>query len=363
MIIQRTFVREVLQTLAAVLAILVSIFMVVRVVSILRDAVEGNAPLDSVFTLLALKLVANVDVIIPLVFYVSVLLVQNRWTRDHELIVIQACGAGIKTFLRPALTLVALVGLLTAAFSLYLGPLSSEIAQNIEQNFRNRSDIAGVVPGVFSESKGGQGVYFVESYDEELKQYRDVFVYNTGVKEGVVVANNGFKTVDQITGDEFLVLKDGTRYEGNPGEPDYGVLNFKTYALRLKQHEDKTYELPVKAYPTPVLLRSKHRTAIGELHWRIAHVIAIPIMAIMALSFSTVMYRRARLPGMLVALVTYFIYLNFLGFGIAMIRKGQIDAHWGLYIVHAIFALIAIWRFTRRSKDLSMVPGFARAGV
>ena len=356
MIIHRAFVREVLQTVGAVMAILVSIFLAARIVNILRAAVEGDAPLESVFTLLILKLIGNFDIIIPLVMFVSILLVQNRWSRDNEMIVVKACGVSAATFLKPAVILVTIVGTITAIFSLYLGPLSSQIVKTIEEDFRNRSDIAGVVPGVFTETRSGRGVYFVENFNEEIKQYKDVFVYNGGQKDGVVVANNGFKTVDQFTQDEFLVLKDGTRYEGNPGEGEYAVMNFETYALRIKENQRSQYAYPLASYSTSKLMKSEHRSAISELHWRIAHVLVVPIMVLMALSFSSLSYRESRLPGMLLALLSYFAYLNFLGVAFSMARRGAIDPNWGLYFVHIAFALWAIYRFIEKAADKPLIP-------
>ena len=351
MIIHRSFVREVLQTVAAVMAILVSIFLAIKAVRILKDAVEGDIPLDSILTILVLKLIGNFDIIIPLVLFVSILLVQNRWSRDNEMVVIKACGASAMIFFKPAIILALIVGLITATFSLYLGPLSTQIVISIEQEFRSRSDIAGVVPGVFTETKGGQGVYFVEQFDSDSKQYKDVFVYNGGTKDGVVVANTGFKTVDQFTQDEFLVLKDGSRYEGVPGDSEYAVMNFETYALRVKQNKRNKYFYPVTSYPTLKLIGSRHRSAISQLHWRIAQVLAIPIMTLMALSFQAISYRQSRLPGMLLALLTYFAYVNVLGVSASMSRRGELDPHWGLYYVHIAFALWAIYRFMRTVAD------------
>lgn len=330
-------------------------------VSILRSAVEGSTPIESVFTLLILKLLSNFNVIIPLVLFVALLLVQNRWSRDNEMIVIKACGVSAATFLKPAGILVLAVGIVTATFSLYLGPLADRVSRNIEEDFRNRSDIVGVIPGTFTETKSGQSVYFVEDYNEEIEQYRDVFVYDGGAKEGVVVANNGFKTVDQQTQDEFLVLKDGTRYEGNPGDPDYLVVDFETYALRLRQNSAAKFNLPLKAVPTKKLFGARHHSAIGELHWRIAHVLAIPIMTLLALSFATSSYRQTKMPAMLIALIAYFCYINFLGFGIALIRKGGLNPHWGLYIVHFLFAVIAVYRFDRQVKERSLFAFLKRS--
>ena len=333
------------------MAILVSIFLAIKAVRILQDAVEGDLPLDSILTILILKLIGNFDIIIPLVMFVSILLVQNRWSRDNEIIVIKACGASAMIFFKPAAILALIVGLITATFSLYLGPMSTQIVKTIEQEFRSRSDIAGVVPGVFTETRGGQGVYFVEQFNQQIKQYKDVFVYNGGTKDGVVIANNGFKTIDQFTQDEFLVLKDGTRYEGVPGESEYAVMNFETYALRVKQNKNTNYSLPVTSYPTMKLIGAKHRSAISQLHWRIAHVLAIPIMTLMALSFQAMSYRESKMPGMLMALLTYFAYVNALGVAASMSRRGTLDPHFGLYYVHAAFAIWAIYRFMRKVAD------------
>ncbi len=333
------------------MAILVSIFLAIKAVRILQDAVEGDLPLDSILTILILKLIGNFDIIIPLVMFVSILLVQNRWSRDNEIIVIKACGASAMIFFKPAAILALIVGLITATFSLYLGPMSTQIVKTIEQEFRSRSDIAGVVPGVFTETRGGQGVYFVEQFNQQIKQYKDVFVYNGGARDGVVIANNGFKTIDQFTQDEFLVLKDGTRYEGVPGESEYAVMNFETYALRIKQNKNTNYSLPVTSYPTMKLVGAKHRSAISQLHWRIAHVLAIPIMTLMALSFQAMSYRESKMPGMLMALLTYFAYVNALGVAASMSRRGTLDPHLGLYYVHAVFAIWAIYRFTRKVAD------------
>ena len=98
MIIHRAFIREVLQTCAAVTAILFSIFIVTRLVTYLSRAAEGDIPVDSVFILLMLKMMTYLDIIVPLVVYISILLVMGRWIRDNELTVISACGIGMRQF-------------------------------------------------------------------------------------------------------------------------------------------------------------------------------------------------------------------------------------------------------------------------
>lgn len=359
MIIHRAFIKEVLQTCAAVATILFSIFLVTRLVGFLRQAAEGDIPMNSVLLLLMLKMITYLDILVPLVLYVSTLLVMGRWIRDNELIVISACGIGISRFLRPVLILFAVIGSMVAIFSLYLSPLSAEVSRAIEHQFRNRTDVTGVTPGVFTETRDGSGVYFVESYDPESDTFRDIFVYNGGSDEGVVVANSGFKTVDEVTNDDFLVLKNGTQYRGQAGQTEYGVMDFETYAFRLQQRARADYQLPVKARPTTQLLQDDHRTSIGEFHWRVSKVVMLLVLMIFALAFSSITYRKNRFPGMMTALLMYFAYSNLLGFGVALIRRGAANPHLTLWLIHVVFLALAVFLFRRRCQNKRLIPGLS----
>ncbi|NKB64446.1 MAG: LPS export ABC transporter permease LptF [Gammaproteobacteria bacterium] len=361
LIIHRAFIKEVLQTCTAVTAILFSIFLVTRLVGFLREAAEGDIPINSVFLLLLLKMITYLDILIPLVLFISTLLVMGRWIRDNELTIINACGIGMAEFLKPAMVLFAIVGSVVALFAMYLSPLSAEVGRSMEYEFRTRTDATGITPGVFTETRGGTGVYFVEGYDQDTDTFQNIFVYNGNDEEGLVVANSGYKTVDVKTNDDFLVLKHGTQYRGSAGSSKYVVMDFETYAVRLRQRAKNNFVLPVKARPTLDLLKEEHHTAIGELHWRISKVIMLPILLIFALSFSSITYRSARFPGMFSALLIYFTYSNVLGLGVALIRKGSVNPHLALWVIHLCFLAVAIYMFRRRCLSKPLIPGLSSA--
>ena len=218
MIIHRAFIREVLHTAGAVLVILFSIFLVTRVVHFLRQAAEGDIPIGSVALLVLLKMITYLDIMIPLVVYIAMLMVMGRWVRDNELTVISACGISMSRFIRPAAVLFLGVGSVVALLSLYLSPMSVEFSHRKEGEYRNRTDVAGILPGVFTETRSGRGVIYVERYDRATDTFHDIFVYNgSNGEESIVVAGVGERTVDGTTGGDFLVLKDGTQYRGTIG--------------------------------------------------------------------------------------------------------------------------------------------------
>ena len=357
MIINRALIKEVLVSTGAVATIILSIFLVLRSVGFLREAAQGSLPVDSVFVLLLLKMVTYLDVIIPLILFVAILMVLGRWYRDNEMTVIAACGIGQQALLRPIMVLVLIVGGLVMAFSLYLSPLSSRVSAKISFDYKNRSEVSGIVTGSFMETRRGRGVYFIEKYNEESDQYERVFVYSAAFdSEGVVVADVAFRQIDEETGDQFLVLKDGTRYEGNPGQPDYRVIDFESYSVRLKNRVRKAPNLPIKAFRTWRLVKSNDPKLKAELHTRLSKPIATAVLALFALTFSTVTVRGGRASNLLMAFLIYFSYFNALGVVSSLMKKEKIAPDYGLWIVHAIFLTLAIWLFSRRCKGLPLLP-------
>jgi len=350
-------VTEVLRTSGAVTMVIFSIFLVMRALGFLQQAARGDLPVESVLVLLLLKLVAYFDVILPLMLYIAILMVMGRWSRENEMAVLSACGVSLFNFLKPLAVLVIIMGSIVAVFSFYLTPQANMMGWTIETEYRNRNEVSGVIPGVFMETRTGKGVYFVERYDDEAGRYEDVFVYKSSFgKEGVVVSRYAFQRTDELTGDKFLVLTNGTRYEGQPGEPDYRIVDFETYALRIEPRAAPPAKGPVKARPTPVVAADPHPALVSEWHWRISKVLVVPVLALFALTFSFVSPRQNRLPGMIMAFLVYFLYTNLLGFGVAMISKGRLSGDVGLWWIHLAFLLIGMVLFYRRARNLDLVP-------
>ncbi len=351
MIIDRAFIREVAHTSIAVTLVIVSILFVVRLVRFLSQAASGDIPVDSIFILLSLKIVTYMDLILPLMLYAAILMVMSRWIKDNEMTVLQACGIGLKHLLRPTLILTSVVTLIVAAFSFYLTPFSIATLNRIMEESKQRTEISSIVPGVFNDQQG-RGVYYVERLGETEDTVSSIFVYGkSGQKEGVVVAEDGYQYVDEQTGDRFLVLKNGTRYEGIPGQADYSTLKYETYALRVKTNVEVNPPVSVKAMPTARLLESDLPRAIPEWHWRIAKPLVVPILSVLALSFSYIGARKSQFMRMVVAFGVYFLYANLLGYGHALLQKGKISPDIGLWWVHGLFVLVAVYMFARRAQN------------
>lgn len=364
MILHRAFIRESLHACAVVSVILLAVFLVVRGLGFLRQAVEGDIPAAGVALLLALKTITYLDIILPLALYIGVLAVLGRWLRDNEMTVIAACGIGAARLLRPASWLFAVIGGVASLFSLYLSPLAAEAARAVVQEARSRADIAGAQPGVFTAGRGGDSVYFIERHEPagggaSAGQFRNLFIYHRGPapdggQDGVVVARHG-RLVADAAGRDFLVLENGSRYVGAAGDASHARLDFETYGLRLTSRA-RAGRRPVDARSTAALWGDDSAAAVGELHWRFSKAAMLAALLVFALAFCAAGARRKnRFPGMLAALLVYFAYSNLLGLSAAWVSRGAASpaALWG---VHGVFLIAALYWLRRRHLAQPLWP-------
>jgi lipopolysaccharide export system permease protein len=357
MIINKSFITEVLRTALAVTFVIISIFLVLRVMGFLNQAAEGLIPVGGVLSLVTLKMVSYLDVMLPLMFYIALIMVLNRWYSDHEMAVLASAGLGTFHFLRPLGFLVLIIGGLVTFFAFYLTPLSLAQGYSLEAQYRQSNEVSGVNTGRFVEAKDGNGVYFVEDYNRVTGNYENVFVYSKSFeREGVVVAKTAYRTEDEKTQDQFLVLVNGSRYEGNPGSPDYRVVDFERYALRIEPKNQTKLYLPVRARPNNELRGSNDPKLKSEWYWRIAKIFTLPVLAIFALALSHVDSRRGKATGMALAFLVYLTYTNMLAYTVALIKKGEVNDGTPIWIVHAIYLTVACYCLYRRNYNLPLTP-------
>lgn len=357
MIINKTFISEILRMTLAVTLVIIVIFLVLRGMGFLSQAAEGVIPVGGVAILVLFKMVSYFDMLIPLMFYIAAIMVLNRWYAENEMAVLASAGLGLSYFLKPMSFLVILLTTVVAAFSFYLIPLANQKSYQYEQNLKNSSEVSGVITGKFVEGKGGNGVYFVEEYDRKNDYYENVFVYLSSFeREGVVVAEKAYRAEDDATDDQFIVLINGSRYEGNPGSPDYRVIDFEKYALRIEPKNNKKISYRPRARPNSELYNSEDPALKSEWYWRIGKVFILPILALFALALSHVDSRQGKSSGMVIAFLVYITYYYLLGYSSSLIKKGEYATGMPIWLIHGAYFLFAVYCFYRRNNNFPLIP-------
>lgn len=350
MIIQRYLLREIVATFAGVALLLSLIFLSGTFVRILSEAVAGTYPAAVVLQLFALKGVGNLVFILPLAFFLAILLALGRFYRDSEMTVLYACGIGPERIYRSVGALAVVVAALLAFLALYFAPWAEERSYRLLDEAGARSEIEGLAAGRFNQAGGNGFQVYVESISADRRELGKVFAQ--GEVEGrqqLLTAARAYQRVE-ADGERYLVFGDGYRYEGLPGAPDFRVIEFREHGIRMVEREVVARDRPGHAISSLDLWRSGSPGALAELQWRIAVPLTTVLLGLLAVPLSRSSPREGRYGRLFAGILVYIVYNNLLSMARSSLAKGEVSPVVGLWWVHAIIiALLAfiVWRQQR----------------
>jgi lipopolysaccharide export system permease protein len=355
MIFQRAIRRELRNTVGAVFTTLFTIVITVMLIRILGDAAGGRVASGDVVALLGFAALIYLPVILSLTAFVSVLLVVARSYQDSEMIVWFASGLSLMRWIRPVMAVGLPIVMLTAALSLWLTPWASRLSAEYKETFKNREDISRISPGKFQESASGDRIFFVEGLSSDTRNVENVFVSQSRDKNNsVVVAQVGSINVD-ARGDKLLELRNGHRYDGTPGTPDFQTMDFGRYVIVISSsHRELEDNKSARVLPTAALIASPEPSNKAELLWRISLPIMCLLQMLLAIPLGFVNPRRGRTLNLMIALVLAISYLNSLGIVQAAVGQGRISfgtAWWPLHLAaFLVITLLFFWRNNTNSR-------------
>jgi lipopolysaccharide export system permease protein len=354
MIFHRALLREFAQLAAAVFLTLFLIAITTRLIRLLGQAAGGKIPTDAVFVFLGFFALNALPLLLSLALFVTVLLTVTRSYRDQEMVIWFSSGLSLAAWIRPvlifALPLVALIALLSMA----VNPWTVRMGEQFKSRVEARDDAARIDPGVFIESRSKDRVFFVESVGATPAEVRNVFVSSVQHgRSGIIVSRRGLLETAP-NGDRFIVLADGRRYEGVPGEADFRVMEFERYAARIERPSRDEPVPTEKSLSTLALMRSPTHANLGELMWRIGVPLSALLLALLAVPMSFVNPRAGRSVNLLFALLAYLVYYNLQSVVQARVSQGRLDFFLGVWAVHGVVLVAVIALFAQRMTLLRL---------
>jgi lipopolysaccharide export system permease protein len=350
----RVLVLEMAGNGMLIFAVLFGIVVISQLIRFLGEAVSGKLAVDGVLALLGFSALTYLPVLLSISLFISILLTLSRCYRDSEMVVWFCAGIGLTRWIRPVLWYAGPVVLVIALLSLVLSPWALRKSDEFKNKLESRDEVAAFTPGMFRESNQADRVYFVENMDVKTNRVENIFVRSVqNAKLGTMVARQGFQET-MANGDRFLVLLNGTRYEGTPGQTDYRIVEFERYAMRMDSVASKQARPNVRALPTPVLWRNPTTWNLSELEWRLGLPISAAILALLAIPLSFVNPRVGRSLNLITAIVLYMLYSNMISVTNAWVGQGKIAPGIGLWGIHALMLLIAALFFYRRVTLFSL---------
>lgn len=349
MIFSRSIVAELTSTASAVFTVLFSIIFSVGLVRILGQAAGGRVDSQAVIQLVALTALTWLPVVLTLTLFIAVLMALSRAYHDSEMVVWFATGQSLVAWIGPVLRFAWPIIIAVALLAFFVSPWAQGQIEESRDRFARRDDVSRVAPGRFIESGAADRVFFVESAALDSGEVRNVFVSaKSGGRETLVVAENGVIEVAP-NGDRFIVLKQGRRYEGNPGQLEYRTLEFDRYAIRLESRPDRPIsERRARSLTTFQLVTQPTSTNLGEILWRIGAPVMALLVTLLAIPLSYTNPRVGRSVNLIIAVLAFAVYVNVLNTIQAYVQQDRLAFGLGVWVLHAIVLVIIVLMFARR---------------
>ena len=351
MIIFRYLAKEVFVTLVSLTAILMLIFLSNQFVQYLNRAASGSIPGMSIMKLMMLEMPNLMGLLLPLGFYMSLLLAYGRLYADSEMSVLRACGYGPNQLLKHSFIMAGVVTVVVAVVIIWASPKIYIERAKLLRSAGIQTIIQTIMPGRFHAL--GNRVFFVEGMSRDHTKAQQVFLAQHEEREGkmywdVLWAENAFAETDALTLEDYLVLSNGKLYQGIPGKADYQISEFGEYKKRLP-HQVVNIKDDIRTYDFLRLLpwNNQDPEKVAELQWRLSIPLMVLTLTLIAVPLSRINPRSGKYAKLLPAVIIYILYANGMFIAKDALNSGKVPLWVGMWWLHGLvilLGLILIWR-------------------
>lgn len=350
LIIDRYIIKDVFYTFLGVITVLSLIFVSGQLITLYSRVAGGSLPLKSVMTMLGLDSISNLVVILPLAFYIGILLSLTRLHKDHEMVVLAASGISEWRVLRALLGLALILSFIVGIFAMFLAPWANAKGETLLSQAKEQSELEGLAAGRFKELTHGEGVFYIQEFNNKTGAMGNVFLQQDDkYKNSIISAMSGIRMTSEQSGDKYFVMLNGYRYDTQirsdrpDQQPRSAVIRFERHGILLQ--DDAATQKPefrLMAISSLDLWQRAQLPDMSELQKRISTVIVCLVLAVLSLPLSRTSPRQGRYTKLAMALLLFIIYSNMLNVSAAWTARGVIPTWIGLWWVHLLALLIGL---------------------
>ena len=372
MILRRYMTQQVAANTAIVLLFLMALMLGGRLIRYFGIAAEGRLDVGLLFAIIGYNIPTFLELILPLSFFIALMLVLGRMYVDHEMSVLFASGISRGRLTRLMIPLITGLFVFQMGISLLAKPWGLSNSEQIWQTQSLGSLLDLVRPKTFISS--GNYHLYVDEFDKEKRELKNLYVVQQQTdKSGkiakndvIITATRAYQVPSKDTDSSMqLDLFQGRRYELGTNQANYNQASFEKYRITLeKPASEKITETNVETQTTAKLLANTQKPEVkAELGYRFTMPWLIIIAAMLATPLAQVRPRQGRwlrlLPSVLI-FASCAISIISLRTAIGKERISEYAYIW-LIVGFIVFALLLNWqsrvvhrvRYRRQSSQLS----------
>ncbi len=358
MIFKRSVVSELANSAGGVFTVLFTIVLAVGMVRILGMAAGGRIDSATVLQMVLYNALTNLPPLLALSLFVAVLITMMRAWQDNEVVVwFSSGGRSLFSWVGPVLRFSLPLVIAIAVLSVVVAPWARSQTDVTRTQFAQRDDVNRLSPGTFIETNGGKRVFFIEAAGTGANELGRIFMAErTSRGDSTVTADSATVEVNQ-EGDRYIVLHDGRRYETELGTAATRIVEFDEYGVRLDIKVDQPLESArTSAQPMSVLLAGQTPEQQGEIFWRISWPLAALNLVLLAIPLSATSPRAGRSLDLILAALTFILYLNMISIMATWIEQRVFGYLSGLLLLNGSVFLFTVLFFFKQVYMVRFFP-------
>ncbi|QIO10084.1 LPS export ABC transporter permease LptF [Acinetobacter lanii] len=352
MIIRRYLVKQVLSTSLVVVSLLTLIMMGGRLIKYFGVAAQGRLDAGILFSIIGYRLPEFLTLILPLGFFIGLMLVFGRLYVDHEMAVLNGSGVSRNQLARLLLPLTIGYLVVQSVLMVWLSPWGVREFEKLTTSQAVRSGFDLVRPKEFISS--GPYTIYAGSLSEDRKNLTEIFFYQRAEKPGkpdvMILAKEAMRVEMNTDAASVVDLTLGRRYEIFPNSAKYTQTEFETYRLRLESDKEAKFDSgEVEGLTMSKVIATRDDPVVAsELGWRLFVPFTMIVALMLASALSEVTPRQGRYLKLFPALMIFASLIVALMAIKTRISKGEIGI-WAYPAILAIYAIAAAL-FSRKQK-------------
>jgi lipopolysaccharide export system permease protein len=343
-ILTRYFLREAGIATLGVGATILLVMLANLLAKTLAMTADGSLPASLIPAVMGFNAINLLMYVLPVGLFIGLMLALGRLSRDSELTVMRACGFGSGYLTRAILWLAIPIALLAAYISLVGWPYLEQLRVQMIDSARSQQMLDQLPVGRFIEDPSGKIVLYVGSktkggYTEIFSFNQPLHAQNQNQKSGVEMAPSGHLILNP-DGNRYMVLSQGRRIQGDPGQADWTVVDYKTHEILIPGGSSGIVGQTAQK-SSWALLRSSIPGDQAEFFYRLSQAISVLVLALIAVPLAQSRPRSGRYGRLFWAFLFYALYFNLIALVDTSIKHNEMNLLSGLVLTHGSF--IALW--------------------
>lgn len=347
-IISRYIARDIVLGMGSVIIVLLLIVLGRLLIQLLGEVLKGDLSVDMLGTVLLLGVIRYMVILLPLSFFIAIIMAMSRMYRDSEVSAVQASGAGSTLFMRAVITVGIPLILVLYILVSYVSPWASRLVEVIEDVTEQGLAFSQLAPGKFFELGHAGWVVYAESKNEKNNDLVNVFIQHTEGDNTIVETAELARVTKDQQQNQIFVLQNGQRIEGVPGQANYIFSQYQEH-LVYPPRTDFSREIHKSEYQSiEALWQSSDPAYRAELMQRVSIIVSTVILMFLAIPLSKVAPDGSRFTRLALAVGIYILYLNLVIVSCSWVKKDEEYGVFAVIIVHLTAMIITYFAFSGR---------------